>query len=208
MAREGKLDKRILRREYEKIAEDFDRTRYKEWQEVSGFLKDVDVNEAILDAGCGNGRHLKLLESTCKLKVGLDFSRKLLKLAKKKVHARFVCGDVSNLPFRDGLFDRVLLIATLHHIPDRRTRLRTLEEIRRVLRKNGKLLLSVWSRKAEKFKDIDASIKDVIVTWGGKAEIYYHIFEKDEIKQLVKRAGFNNISVWESGTNIWLKAEK
>jgi ubiquinone/menaquinone biosynthesis C-methylase UbiE len=208
MVRVGKLDKHTLRKEYEKIAEDFDRTRYKEWKEVSEFLKDVGVQETILDAGCGNGRHFKVLENRCKLTVGLDFSRKLLKLAKKKVYSKFVCGDVSNLPFKDGLFDRVLLIATLHHIPSKEMQVKTLKEIRRVLGNNGKLLLSVWSRKAGKFKNIDARIKDAIVTWGGKAEIYYHIFDIDEIKQVAEMAGFNNIFVWESGTNIWLKAEK
>lgn len=208
MGKPGVLDKATLRREYDRIAEDFDRTRQREWNEVASFLEDVDESELIVDAGCGNGRHLRLVEGQTRLAVGLDFSKRLLRIAKNKVRAEFTCGDVSSMPFKDNSFHRVLLIATLHHIPDEEMRINTIREARRVLRNGGKLLISVWSRKAEKLRGFDSDVRDVIVSWGKRAKLYYHIFDKNELERIVRQTGFTKVRVWESGTNIWLEAEK
>ncbi len=49
-------------------------------------------------------------------------------------------GDDSRLPFPDGVFDTVTIIAALNHIPDRDV---LLNEVRRVLRREGHLILTM-----------------------------------------------------------------
>ena len=63
--------------------------------------------------------------------------------------------DVRDLPFSDGSFDQALLVSTLEHVgadntvygleaeSDGDSRLRALRELRRVLRRNGSLLVTV-----------------------------------------------------------------
>ncbi len=201
------MDGQRLRKEYDKIAEEFDRTRVWPWDEVVSFLSSVGPFHSILDAGCGNGRHLRLVENRCKLAVGLDFSKKLLELARKKVMASFVCGDVVRLPFKNESFHIVILVAVLHHLPTQESRLDCLKELRRVLKHGGKILLSVWSRDAEKLRILDENVNDAIVSWGGKAWLYYHVFNEKELELLARNAGFKDVVVWTSGANIWLKAE-
>ena len=66
-----------------------------------------------------------------------------------------VVADVRELPFDDGSFDQVLLVSTLEHVgadnavyglagePDPEARLHALQELRRTLRSNGSLLVTV-----------------------------------------------------------------
>lgn len=51
-----------------------------------------------------------------------------------------VCEDTSNLEFQNGSFDTVTFVACLNHIPNR---LEVLREARRVVRPNGRLLITM-----------------------------------------------------------------
>ena len=43
---------------YNKIANDFSRTRYKVWDGVKQFLDTIPVDSKIADIGCGNGKNM------------------------------------------------------------------------------------------------------------------------------------------------------
>lgn len=53
-------------------------------------------------------------------RVCLDLSERALKEARDKVggHGLYVMGDVSNLPFREGTLDAILVSHVLYHIPE------------------------------------------------------------------------------------------
>jgi ubiquinone/menaquinone biosynthesis C-methylase UbiE len=53
-------------------------------------------------------------------RVCLDLSERALKEARGKLgsHGLYVMGDVTNLPFREGTFDAILVSHVLYHIPD------------------------------------------------------------------------------------------
>ncbi len=53
---------------------------------------------------------------------------------------KFIYLKDESLPFEDGFFDTVCMLAVLEHVPDER---RTLQEIARVLRYEGTLILMV-----------------------------------------------------------------
>lgn len=74
--------------------------------------------------------------------VGVDFSPAMLKLAKKHLSdALFIEGDAQSLGFEDGEFDVVVSNFGVCHVPDQP---KTLSEIRRVLRPDGKFAMTVW----------------------------------------------------------------
>ncbi len=217
------------RKDYNLIAEDFSRTRNKPWQEIKFLIDDyIKRKDKVLDLGCGNGRLYELLKRRNIDYIGVDSSKELIKLAKKKYpEAEFRKAEALNLPFFDNYFDKVYTIAVFHQIPSEELRLQFLKETKRVLKKKGKLILTVWKIKRKKeallllkytiLRIIGKSkldFKDVFKPWGEKTERYYHIFSKRELSKLIKKAGF---SIKEIGVvknergnrqNIYTIAEK
>jgi ubiquinone/menaquinone biosynthesis C-methylase UbiE len=114
-----------------------------------GLLPFVNVpsSPAILDVGCGTG--INLLEAArvlgpCRKLVGVDLSPGMLDVARKKaaasgIAATFTVGDAEALEQPDATFDLVLCNSVYHWFPDRG---RAIQEMARVLRPGGQLLLA------------------------------------------------------------------
>ncbi|MBN2492607.1 MAG: class I SAM-dependent methyltransferase [Planctomycetes bacterium] len=103
---------------------------------------------AVLDLGCGAGRHLEALRDRGFAPVGLDLSRVLLCEAKRRGAAPgLVRGDMRWLPFVDGVFDAVLSFFTsFGYFADDSENQAVLREVRRVLRPGGGFLLDFLNR--------------------------------------------------------------
>lgn len=98
-------------------------------------------DDVILDAGCGNGRFLKMMRDSfpdARL-VGADYSRAEVAAAVASGFEVEQANFESELPFADGEFSVVNLAQVIEHLrdPDR-----LLEEINRILRPGGNLVLS------------------------------------------------------------------
>ena len=182
-----------------------------------------------MDLGCGNGRFYEFFKDKNIEYIGVDNSEKLIGLANKKYPGiKFQTADALNLPFPNDYFDKIYSIAVLHHIPSKEIRLQFLKEAKRVLKKGGILIATVWKFHAKKqillflkytiLKLIGKSkldFKDIFEPWGNKAERYYHWFSKRELVKLTREAGFK---IKEGGIiirnergnrrNIYLVAEK
>lgn len=81
----------------------------------SGFL---DGNPSILDIGCGIGQFSAL---TTGRYLGIDMNRRYIDYAQsrpRRDNVSFRCGDVTELVDEGEMFDIVLLVDILHHIPD------------------------------------------------------------------------------------------
>lgn len=103
-----------------------------------------DNDLSILDVGFGYGDLLyELQKDGLSNIVGIDISREAIAQCRDRVPGcMFVLGEAANTPLKDEHFDLVLLNEVLEHIPVSRT-FAVYEEMRRVLRKEGRVVISV-----------------------------------------------------------------
>jgi malonyl-CoA O-methyltransferase len=109
---------------------------------VQGALGDVR-GLAVLDLGCGTGRHALWLAQAGARVTAVDFSEGMLEQARRKRGAdavRFLAHDLLRpLPFPDHAFDRVVSGLVLEHLADLDA---FFAEVRRVLRPGGRAVVS------------------------------------------------------------------
>ena len=110
--------------------------------------------DAILDLGCGFGRHAFEAARRGANVVALDAGRDEVEgvaatfaamldageLEAGALHTAAVQGDALHLPFPDGVFDRVICSEVLEHIPDD---VGAMRELARVLRPGGTMAITV-----------------------------------------------------------------
>jgi ubiquinone/menaquinone biosynthesis C-methylase UbiE len=102
----------------------------------------------LLDVACGTGRHTIPLSVAGFSMIGLDASPHLLKIAKQRDAVLLVKGDMRFLPFKAGTFSAAISMDTsFGYLPSEKDDAKSLAEIRRVLRKDGKLVVDVFNRK-------------------------------------------------------------
>lgn len=93
----------------------------------------------ILDVGCGTGAVMERLQARS-WTVGVDFSRDALAYSSERGLRNLSLGDAQKLPFRDAVFDTVVSLDTVEHVPDDGL---ALAEIYRVLRPGGVFVMNV-----------------------------------------------------------------
>lgn len=95
-----------------------------------------------LDAPCGVGWGTSLLRG-CRSVIGLDLDSEAIEYARRHYggYARFVTGDMRELPFGNETFDVVACLEGIEHVP-RDVGEAFLKEADRVLRKGGNLFIS------------------------------------------------------------------
>ena len=90
--------------------------------------------ENVVDVGCGNGRFIELIRNRGHRGTvfGVDLSPGILSDVPRRADAGpiLVNGDIQRLPFADDLFDVVLSMQMLHHVPDIPAGLAELDRIR------------------------------------------------------------------------------
>ena len=200
--------KKILRentKTWNEIAGEFDLTRKTNWPELEGLASHANPGMKILDLGCGNGRFFELLKTKSIDYTGIDNSKKLISLAKKKHSGQnFLVGNALDLPFEDSSFDLVYSIAVLHIIPSKKLRLEFLKEAERVLKKDGKIVLTVWNLWQRRYLSLIVKYSllkivgkskldfgDLYMSWQNKYQRYHHAVTKRELKTLFKKTGFS-----------------
>jgi ubiquinone/menaquinone biosynthesis C-methylase UbiE len=172
---------------YEIIANDFSDKRFNKWDWIEEYLENLTSNNIILDIGCGNGRNMMNKKHTF---IGVDNCTNFVNIACKR-NLNVVLSDMTALPFIDNMFDNIIMIASFHHLSTIERRLKCLEEINRILKKNGTILLSVWSINQSHNRRLNNVFHygDNFVPWkDGKNNVkgnrYYYIFKMDELYEL------------------------
>lgn len=98
----------------------------------------------ILDVGCGSGDVIAKMASMGHVCTGIDVSKSFLKWCqfvktKENIPASFVLCDSGHLPLQNDTYDVVVCTEVIRHLANPE---KNLDEIHRVLRKDGILLLS------------------------------------------------------------------
>jgi ubiquinone/menaquinone biosynthesis C-methylase UbiE len=112
----------------------------------------LEPGQRVLEVGCGTGTLLMMIaeQHAGVSVVGLDPDPRALARARHKAamasrSIRLDRGFADALPYTDSSFDRVFSSFMFHHLTDSEERQRTLREIRRVLKRGGRLELLDFS---------------------------------------------------------------
>lgn len=179
---------------WDELAESWDERRKRVGPRILKFVKNAKGN--LLDLGCGSGRHvIKNDKATFYL---VDFSEKMLDLAeekakKLKVKYKTIKSDVSDLSFfEENFFDKAIYIATLHCLTTAEKRKKSLKELYRIMKPKAEAFIAVWNNQSSSFERFKNK-KEILLAWncGGKRNLrYYYFYDKQELIDLLKEAGF------------------
>ena len=184
---------------WNKIASKWSKFRVRNSPTVLNFLK--DKKGKLLDDGCGSGRNfvdVKDVEWH-----GTDFSDEMIKFAEinareKGIKIKLVKADSLDLPFEDNFFNNVICVAVLHCVDSAVKRKKVIEEIFRVLKKNGTALISAWGSNSPR---LHGKEKECEVPWtvkeSDKTLRYTYIYDLEELKKLAEEVGFTVEKSWE-----------
>ncbi len=102
-----------------------------------------------LDAACGIGYDLAFLHGLGYETTGFDFSTKMCHLAKTTLRKLDIeeaitlrRGDLRKIPFETHSFDLIVCFSSIDHIPSREQRFRAIEEMARVTRPEGTIIIT------------------------------------------------------------------
>jgi ubiquinone/menaquinone biosynthesis C-methylase UbiE len=205
---------------YDMIADKFSGTRAFMWRDL-GLVKDLEKSgDKVLDFGCGSGRLVGFFCGKYKSYVGVDISQKLIDIAKQRYHSEktnFVklSNDFSRLPFKDSYFDIVFSIAVFHHFPSREYALDVVDELHRVLKPGGKIVITVWNlwqkqylKFHNKSKKEWAGAKIPFISGEKVFKRYHHPFETKELKKFLEESGFKIKSCTKNYNIICVASKK
>jgi tRNA (uracil-5-)-methyltransferase TRM9 len=202
----------INREFYARFGEQFSATRQRLQPGVKKILETIRDDDSVLDLGCGNGHFLRELRGRGHkaLLLGVDFSLPLLRDAVATPGVSFREIDLTKFPtFGDqllmvnGPWSVVTMFATLHHIPSHELRLDLLRTVRKLLKNDGKFILSNWQFlnsaklrariqpwKKAGINESDLDDGDYLLDWrsGGEGLRYAHQFSAGELLGLADQA--------------------
>ncbi len=127
-----------------RIRKDLNFRRVQETAPALRWLKPA-AGERILDIGCGEGSYNYRIALRGARVFGFDLNRDQLRRAAAFHHAPgsgYFCADASAFPLHSSQFDTVMSLCVFEHLPDDR---KTLQEMWRVLRPGGRILLTLDS---------------------------------------------------------------
>lgn len=143
---------------------------YKKWfeEERKYLQKTITPDVRVLEVGCGDGRSIFDILPITKNVVGIDHDEKAVNDAKKNFSSyptiKILKADATKLPFKEEEFDFVICMTTFANFGDKKFII--LDEMKRVLKKSGKIIISVFSEDAfeermKVYKASGAKIKEI-----------------------------------------------
>ena len=146
---------------------------------------DIRPNEVLLDVGGNTGKITDFYARDCKEIVILEPKHALVKYGRTyRPYIKFVEGGVENVPLPTEHFDRVVASASFHHFQNQD---KALEEMKRVLKPNGKMSIIEIDPKTGRGKRL--KICERILHTGAK------FYEPFELKKKVEDHGLKVLSV-------------
>jgi len=115
-------------------------------QEILLELLRIKGGELVLDAGCGNARDILRVAAEGAECIGVDISGGMIQEGYKKIKRKgfservsLIVGDVTNAPFKNSVFDKIICSEVLEHIPHWKV---AIGELSRVLKDEGTIVVT------------------------------------------------------------------
>jgi SAM-dependent methyltransferase len=149
---------------------------------LSKIVSNVDSNDVVLDFGCGSTSFLlNFVKKKIKKGVGIDYDVK----NRKEGNIEYIKFKFNKkLPFNDGAFDKVFMLAVLEHIEVSKVDDLFLE-IRRILKIGGKVILTTPTPKSKSILEFLAYKLKIISS--REIEDHKKYYDKNEFFLLAKR---------------------
>ena len=167
---------------YKKYDAWYDKHKFTYLSELEVLKKVIPKKGKGLEIGVGTARFAKPLG----IKYGIDPSKKMLEIAKKRgVDVKLGYGE--KLPFKNSTFDYIAIIITLCFVKDP---IKVLNEAKRVLKKNGKIIIGIIDRDSFLGK-----------FYQKKKSLFYkqaRFFGVKELTHLLEDVGFKNFSYYQT----------
>ena len=113
----------------------------------------IEPEDVVLECACGTGLLSAVIAAKCRHLTATDFSEKMLKKAKKNCAAfhniTFAHADITALSYPDSSFDKAVAGNVIHLLDNPLT---ALNELNRVCKDGGTLIIPTYMNKDEKGK--------------------------------------------------------
>lgn len=179
-----------VREQYDQMAAVYDQRWSTYVTNTLSFLKtwmNIPPTATVLDIACGTGEfeRLVLADHPTQQIVGVDISDKMLAIAKQKCHVypnvSFQVACASALPFASDSFNIVVSANSFHYFDNPDV---ALEEIKRVLKPDGTVVILDWCRDY-----LLCQICDIVLKLFDRA--YKQCYNQKEFHSLLASAHFN-----------------
>jgi len=166
----------------------------------------------VLDLGCGVGRNCTYLAKENFDVIGVDISLTALRIAKrlskkeKLKNLAFLQATMDNLPLSDCMLDAVICVSVIHHAI-RRDVTKTINEIHRILKKNGLFLANLASVKDPRYgtgQKVENNTFRILEAFEeNRFEELHHFFTKREISKILRHFSNVRVELLESKPHYW-----
>lgn len=173
---------------------------YKKNKALLTELLALTPTDILLDIGGGTGMIVDqiLAKTSCEGYIVELEQKKLLYAAKKRKNINLVNASADFIPFQYEYFSKVISIVAFHHFSDQDS---ALEEIKRVLKPGGSLILN----------EIDPStFKGKIVSFGENTlkKMKCKYYSPSQLHEKVKAHAYQEISITHAPIGYFLSARK
>jgi ubiquinone/menaquinone biosynthesis C-methylase UbiE len=174
-------------------------------------IADLQPGERVLDVACGTGVVTRLAAERVGAAgsvTGLDINSGMLAVARSATPSdtsiNWQEASAESMPFPDGAFNVVLCQMGLQFVPGKLTALR---EMRRVLESGGRAVTSVPGPKPPLFAIMtDALARHLSPEAASFGDLVFSMHDIDELKELMRSAGFRNVDVEAKPKSLRLPA--
>lgn len=178
------------------------------WLEgTNTFISLLKPGNSVLDVGCGGGTKSKYLASKGLEVTGVDFSEKMIEIARKEtvqetMPTKFLVMDMANIDKLEEKFDGIFIQAVLLHIPKTNVR-KQIEKALERLNNGGYLYIAVKERRQNGPEEEVKTEND----YGYQYERFFSYFDLDEIKNHFNDLELNLVyeNVSPAGNTNWLQ---
>lgn len=156
--------------------------------EIKKFTLQLKKDSTILDLGCGNGYITNYLCSLGLNAIGIDFSSKMISIAKKRFpKLNFLLEDFANIEshFEENSVDGLISIYSLYFVPKEQLD-EVLKSLSKVLKKGGKFLLIT-----EKGDGEDYITTPLMSENGVENKLYVNYYKKDKLEEILISNNFS-----------------